>query len=188
MRAALACVMALSFAAFATGRSVASEPWTYHAYQPFLMQDGIAISPMTYTGYFSSEQVVEMTCWANRVWHQDEGRASQENAAFMAGVKASLVDVMNSWPSRGDTIAVALDLSKAHSVADTKLPGYLPRSTEWPDESLVLATVECMKANAAQFPEVHFLAIRILGSHKFAGLGGVFSLEGFRGGPSRRAF
>ena len=188
MRAAVICVMAVSIVAFATGRSIASEPWTYHAYQPFLMQDGIAISPMTYTGYFSSEQVMEMTCWANRVWHQNELRASQENAAFMAGLKATLVDVMNSWPSRGDTIAVALDLSKAHSVADTKLPGYLPRTAEWPDESLVLATVECMKANAAQFLEVHFLVIRILGSKEFAGLGGVFSLEGFRGGPSRRQF
>jgi len=188
VRAAVAWLMAVSFAALVAGRSVASEPWTFQAYQPFFMQDGIAVSPMTYTGYFSSEQVVEMTCWANRVWHRDESRSFQENAAFMAGLKASLVDGMNSWPSRGDTIAVALDLSKAHSVADTKLPGYLPRTASWPDESLVLATVECLKANAAQFPEVHFLAIRILGSREFAGLGGVFGLEGFRDGPGRRAF
>ena len=188
VRAAIACLMAVSVVALTAGRAIASEPWAYRAYQPFLMQDGIAISPMTYTGYFSSEQVVEMTCWANRVWHQTEGRSFQENVAFMVGVRASLVDVMSSWPSHGDTIAVVLDLSRAHSVADTKLPGYLPRTASWPDQSLVLATIECMKANAAQFSEVHFLAVRILGSQEFAGLGGVFNLKGLRSGPSRSQF
>jgi hypothetical protein len=145
------------------------------------------VSAVTYTGYYEQGREVEMTCWPNRVWDEKEGRSFQENLAFMTGLTAS-VDELRSWPNRSDTIAVVLDVRRAHPVPETKLPGSLPPKSSWPDASLIRATVECMKANAAQYSEVHYLALIIRGPSEFDQYGGIFNVKDRRCGPKSRAF
>jgi len=167
-----------------TGVSSGSEPWAFRVYQPFLLQDGIAVSPITYTGYYGPGLEVGMTCWPNRIWHEHERAWSQENAAFMTGLTVSIAGTS----LRGDTIVATLDVSKAHTVLETKLLGFLPRACPWPNESLVQATIECMKANAAQWPEAHYLSLRIRGDADLKRYEGVFNVSDRACGPKTRQF
>ncbi len=187
MKVLVSCLIAVALLALGAGNSLGSEPWAFQVYQPFLLQDGIGVSAVTYTGYYEQGKEVEMTCWPNRVWHEKEGRSFQENSAFMTGLTAS-VDGLRSWPNRSDTIVVVLDVRRAHSVSETKLPGFLPPKSSWPDDSLIRATVECMKANAAQYSGVHFLALRIRGPSEFNQYGGIFNVKDRRCGPKGRQF
>ena len=166
----------------AASASHASEEWAFEAYQPLDLPNSIVISPVTYTGFYQAGQEVEMTCWENRVWHHDAstkgaaGKATQENMAFAAGLKAD-VDMMKGWPVRSDTIYATLDARR------------LRHLTQWADTALVAAVVECMLASAGQYAaDVRFLEVRIEGPAELARYGGVFSLKAYICGPIRREF
>ena len=163
----------------------ASEAWAFRVYQPFNLPDGIAVSPVTYTGYYGPGQEVEMTCWPNRVWHPTPDwrgvtrKAIQENLAFTTRLKVT-VDWARSWPTRGDTISAALDVTRLASMSDT---------IEWADTTLLSATVECMKSNAGQYaPEVQFLALRIRGPRRYSKYGGIYDVRNYKCGPKERQF
>src|SRR5439155_1572992 len=147
-----------------------SEIWPRMAYQPFSVPNGICLSPVTYIGYYAREEAVEMTCWPDRIWHPEDGKTRQENAAFAAGFKV-FID-WTGWSSQGDTLKAELDVGRALNVDD-----------------LAAATVESIKANAGQYaPGVHYLALKILGARKYAKLGGVFDVTGYNCGPKTRQF
>src|SRR5437870_4894781 len=125
---------------------LASEVRAAQVYQPIGLLNGITVSAVTYTGFYSPGEEVEMTCWPNRIWHGNRrgekrgAEALQENLAFTMGLKISM-DAARSWPWRGDTLWATLDVSRLASFADT---------TEWADTSVLAATMECIKANAGQ--------------------------------------
>ena len=163
---------------------LAAEAWAYRVYQPFNLPNGIAVSPVTYTGYYTPGAEVVMTCWANRVWHPDPDwrgsvhKALQENVAFTAGLRVRK-DSLRGRPvtGQGDTVWVTLDASRLAP---------LGKPIERADTILLAATVECMKANAGQWAEIHFLALRISGPRKYARFGGIFDVRDYRCGPKKR--
>jgi hypothetical protein len=158
--------------------SLASEAWPLMAYQPVSLPNGIALTPVSYIGYYMAGQAVEMACWENRIWHREEKKDLQENAAFAAGINASMD--WRGWPDRGDTLRVNLDLSRVAAGRD---------ENGWSDTTLVEATVECMRANAGQFaPSVHYLAVKIDGAARYARYAGVFDVRGYKCGPAVRQY
>jgi hypothetical protein len=170
----VAGVVSLMGAAQALG----SEAWPLTAYQPISLPNGIALTPVSYIGYYMAGQAVEIACWENRIWHPEDKKDYQENAAFAAGFKASMD--WKGWPDRGDTLRVVLDLSGVASRRD---------ENGWSDTTLVEATVECMRANAGQFaPAVHYLAVKIDGTAKYARYAGVFDVRGYKCGPAVRQY
>ena len=169
----------------AASGSYASEEWAFTVYQAFDLPNGIVIGPVTYTGFYQAGQEVEMTCWENRVWHHDPSakgvvnRATQENMAFVAGLKVS-VDAMRSWPNQSDTIFAMVEANRL---------GTAKRVTQWAGTALVAAVVECMRANAGQYAgHVRFIAVRVEGPAELAQYSGVFGLEAYACGPVRKEF
>jgi hypothetical protein len=166
---------------------LAAEPWAYQVYQPFNLPDGIAVSPVTYTGYYWPGREVEMTCWANRIWHPDrdwrgtENKSRQENVAFEAGIRVEVDSGFMNLPhaAGGDTVRAVLDVSRLASRRS---------GIEWADTALIEATVECMKANAGQHGKIGFILLRIRGPREYARFGGVFAVDGYRCGPKKRQF
>jgi len=160
-------------------RAFASEAWPLMTYQPFNLPNGIGISPVTYVGYFWATQAVDMTCAPNRIWHQDEDKAYQENAACVAGFRATADG--SKWPKLGDTLRVELRVPPSSGFKEIN---------GWSERDLILVTIECLKANAAQFRThgVRFMALRIRGSREFFSLGGVSSVVGYECGPKKSQF
>lgn len=160
--------------------SSASEAWVYTAWQPFCLPNGIAVAPVTYVGFHSAEEALEMTCWPNRS-RQPDG-PEQNNAAFDAGFRATLLGP-GSWPGN-DTVSVALAIPDTTSKA----------ACEWGDSVLVAATVECLKASAGQYAgEQHrrplrYLRLEIRGPRRFRSLAGVFDVREYRCGPRQSQF
>jgi hypothetical protein len=163
--------LVIAAAAFAPPRALGSEAWPVMAYQPFNLPNGIALSPMSYIGYYSPLGAVTMTCWANRVWHPEQGKAYQENAAFAAGLRVSL--------EFGDSMTPDSTLS-----AELHVPTAFHLENGWDDPTLIEAIVECMKATLGQFaPAVRFLAIKIKGPRRYARYGGTFDVRDYKCGP-----
>ena len=167
------------------GVSRSSELWVAHAYQPFDMPDGIALSPVTYVGYgYGTSGEEFMTVLPNRIWHETpdyrhKGIVSQENMAFSAGLRlARGMDTGLTW--KGDTTTVVVD---ARALARKGFEG------EWPDTTLIDAVAECLKANAGQhWPAVAYLAVRFVGSERYTKFGGVFDLKAYKCGPITRYY
>ena len=99
--------------------------------------------------------------------------------AFTAGLTVSQGV---EWPGGGDTLRVVLDTRS--------LPKF--KSTHgWCDTTLLEATIECMKANAAQLSSdgprgLRFLEIRVTAGNDYAKYGGTFELSDYRCGSMRR--
>ena len=147
------------------------------AYQPFVLPDGIMIGAVSYIGYYGPGQEVEMTCWQNRIWHPGtrvggSGVARQENKAWEAGLRVSLE--RDGFPNRGDTLVANID-TRGFSDGEA-------------NESVIMATIECVKASAGQYSQVKYLRLGISGVVDYVRLGGVFGLETSRCGPTKNQF
>lgn len=172
----VAVVVMLSAGFPATGTS--SDAWTYHACQPFDLENGIAISEVTYVEYYSLEGVAIMTCWPNRSYSGAKRRVVQLNAAYAAGLVVSIRPGGRGLES--DTLRYDLDVSK--------LRGFRPATGDRDSTVLVAATVECIKANVGQIKSVNYLDLRVTGQAVYEKFGGIFPLADYRCGPKVRQF
>ena len=178
MRQRIAAAMAIVLSVSTPTIGLPSEAGTFQASQPFDLPNGIAISQVTYIGYYLMEEVATMTCWENRIWIPSEGKSYQENAAFAAGLSVSVTQ--DPFGSRGDTLHCELDTSR--------MIGFRPATGARDSTVLVEATVECLKATVGQMSWVKFLNLRVTGHAVYRKFGGVFPLADYRCGPRVRQF
>jgi hypothetical protein len=113
-----------------------------------------------------------MTCWPNRVFDEQLRVARNRNAAFDAKLKVRWLN--SGWPQHGDTLCAVLDASLLHSFKSEH---------DWPDTTLLAATIECVVVNAAWIDSVMYVKVDVEGQEQYRRYGGVFEAEPYRCGP-----
>ncbi len=170
MKSRMLLLMVVAIALMVPGVLLGTELWPVAAYQPFDMPDGIALSPVTYLGYYSPETSIEATGWQNRARRPESKSYMQENAAYTAGLRVT------GGVQGSDTITATINagrLASFHSANGSS------------DTLLLAATVECVKANAGQLG-AHVLRLSIIGVKRYRHYGGTFDLAAYRCGPQSR--
>ncbi len=161
--------------------ALGSEKSAIDVLQPIDIENVICLSHVTYISYDSEDPAilaVGMTCDSNLVISGHS--PSNWNVAFTAGLKVRVVFGADTLGSLfGDTLRVVLDTRGLEAGT---------RKSDWPDSTVIEATIECIMANAAISPSVRLVDLRIEGDRKYRGYGGVRSTRRFRAGPLRREF
>jgi hypothetical protein len=180
MKPGVCVIVGLLAAAMVSTSVVASELSAVDVLQPIDIENVIRLSHVTYVTYNSGDLAllsVARTCDSNVVI-SDRGPMNW-NAAFSAGLKVRVIYSDDASSLFGDTLRVVLDTRG--------MAGAEPDS-DWPDTTLVAATVECIMVNAASSTSVRSVDLRIEGDQKFRTFAGILSTRRFRGGPVRREF
>ena len=160
-----------------------SQPAAVEVLQPIDIENVIRLSRVTYTGYYQDGaggaiSAVLMTCDRNIV--PTYADPQNLNVAADAGLKIRVeFNSGHEPPLFGDTLRVVLDATPL----DT-----LNKSISWPDTTIMSATVQCILVNAAQFPAIKRVDLKVEGKSLYRTYAGVFSTRRFRCGPIRRDF
>jgi hypothetical protein len=102
----------------------------------------------------------------------------QRNIAFAVGLRAEVTFNSTSESSLyGDTLKVTLRATRAAEGFDDFSFG-----------TVVAATFECIMANAAQSPTIHYVSMRLAGPGLSRRYEGTFRTAGYRKGPTKRDF
>jgi hypothetical protein len=138
---------------------------------------------------FNPAAEVAMTCNPNAIHVTgEESRAHEENrnAATFLGLTV-VVSPSRDGQDLFDTLTVTLDASRADSLAGA---GH-PDGSGWSTDSIVAATVMCLRINASRSPELYvgdpprprvrsrYLRLRIVGPAHLRRLAGVYKLAPF---------
>ena len=166
----------LSFSIFialgSPSRASASEETAIQVAQPIWTENGIVVSSVTFIRWLGSpEPGIEVACTANpnHIEREGDARPSNRNAAALYGiaVRTNTKSKWKDWPREfADTLGVVMDLSGIGQRDSSKLVS---------EEQVVKATVECILTNASRSrPAIKFIALEVLGAHKFRSLSKVY--------------
>ena len=178
MRAFLLCAAILGLAASWPRLARASEEWAFESAQPIWTGNSIFASRTTVLTFNSTAPgicAVIATCDSNQVM-TDYG-PQQRNVAFAVGLRVAVNFNSNQSTLFGDTLRVTLRATKPSEGFDDFSFG-----------TIVAATFECIMANAAQSPEIHFVSLRLDGPGLSKRYEGVFRTAAYRRGPTKREF
>ena len=179
MKAGLLVLTMALLPAVTASPSKGSEEWAFESWQPIFTPNSIWVSPVTVVTFNSGDvgvSAVLATCDSNLV-ATDYG-PNQRNVAFVEGLRVEVT--FNSGrepPLFGDTLRVTL--------RGTETSGALE---DFSFATIVAATVECIKTNAALSPAIKFVALRLEDKALNKRFGGVFKTDPFRHGPRKREF
>src|SRR5262249_34742702 len=179
MKGIPAILLAAALTMLGASRGSCSEEWSFEAFQPIWSFSDLSLSRVTVLVYGEGDVgtvAVLSTGDSNQVMTQYGPQ--QRNAAFDVGLRTEVSFNSNREPPLfGDTLRVTLRA--------TKPPSDLG---DFSYETIVAATVQCVLLNAAQTPEIRYVALRIAGEGAYVKYGGVFRAAKFRNGPSKRVF
>ncbi len=177
MRAMLALLAGLVATAACAPRACASEEWAYEAFQPIWTANEIRcsrVTRLTFNSVAPGAMAVLATCDSSLV-PSDSGPV-QRNAAFAVGLETDVTFTQQNFTGLfGDTLRVVLRA--------TRPPADLG---DFSFEQIAEITVQCLLANAAQSPEIRYVALRGEGADSLRRLGGLFSTKRYRSGPLTR--
>ena len=126
---------------------------------------------------FGSE--VELTCRRNSirmVGEEFDVHSQNLNVASRYGLSVTIDHYLESVSrARKDTLFVRLDASHIDKSVDRYISA----------DSVVAATVACLRINAARTPDLDYLSVRIQGPKRLQAMGGIFAVSDQ---PRRRAF
>jgi hypothetical protein len=158
-----------------------SELSTVDVLQPIDIENVIYLSHVTCMTFNSDDEAilaVAKTCDSNCVL-SDYG-SENRNAAFAAGLKVQVIFNSNGHNSLfGNTMRVVLDTRDVEAG---------PSKSDWPDTTVISATIQCIMVNAAISRSVRLVDLRVEGDPRYRGYGGVRSTSRYRGGQLRREF
>lgn len=179
MKAILVFPIAVLLTAVVVSRSQGSDEWVFESVQPIWTENDITLSRVT-VATFTSDAVgvvaVVATCDSNQV--VTEYGPKQRNVAFEVGLRVSVAfNSERQWSLFGDTLRVTLRATKPSAGFE-----------DFALTTIVAATVECIMANAAQSPEIKFVALRLEDKALNTRFGGVFKTDPFRRGPRKHVF
>jgi hypothetical protein len=179
MRLISAILLATALTMLGPSRGLCSEEWSFEAFQPIWSFSDLSLSRVTVLVYGEGDVgtvAVLATCDSNQVLTQYGPQ--QRNAAFDVGLRTEVTFNSNREPPLfGDTLRVTLRA--------TRPPSDLG---DFSFETIVAATVQCVLLNAAQTPEIKYVAVRVAGDAADEKYGGVFRTASFRNGPKKRVF
>lgn len=178
MRAFLLCAAILGLAASWPRLARASEEWAFESAQPIWTGNSIFASRTTVLTFNSTAPgicAVIATCDSNQV--MTNYGPQQRNVAFAVGLRVAVNFNSNQSTLFGDTLRVTLRATKPSEGFDDFSFG-----------TIVAATFECIMANAAQSPEIHFVSLRLDGPGLSKRYESVFRTAAYRRGPTKREF
>ncbi len=164
------------------GSAAGSESVVVEVFQPQGDPNGIFLSAVSYVGYFGGPgpgREVALTCEPNSVpnpW----GAPININLAAEGHFKLTFLPGRGTSGSDGDTLRVALNVAPVDTMRVVRIGVLSP-------DSIVVATVECLMANAARASDrTHFVALRVEGRRGLEKYGGVYPTLPYRCGPRRK--
>ena len=178
MRALAKFAVVFGLIAASVRPACASEEWVFEAAQPIWTDNSITVSRTSVLTFNSTAPgicAVLATCDSNQVL-TDYG-PQQRNVAFAVGLRVAVNFNSNESDLFGDTLRVTLRATKPSEGFDDFSFG-----------TIVAATFECIMANAAQSPEIHFVSLRLDGPGLSKQYEGVFKTAAYRRGPTKREF